>query len=834
MAEVKIGDVEYLQIHTIIYEREAKAKCLEEKLLARTKKDDEIFIKTKSYKKSSNILETNNLVIIVGSSGEGKSFIARQLEHIEHFKTSENVLYVVITTRPDIFSELKKLFENRPFFDEFLTVDLNAIGLTFGEKVEIFRKHEQKCNGLKFDEKSVTNICKFDTPSFPNCVEMFFTNATAYKKGLEFFRNPTQFLNTEIEQVFREDKALYTLMVLLAMNDGMLIECNLLKTIESTNRDILKVLLDTIGNADCPKQIQAMLLKVLAKSQSFIQQQNGFVRFRYRCISHAVCASFGQTMTEEALMYLPIEFIFQKVFVDGSNHSKDEEGILLPINCYLHLAKRLVVELEHGCIQQVCKHNAFKSPCFSCCFITLVKENDKQQIKFMIQITERSQKNGALWNGSLLYWSAAVGEENLLLRLLMEDLYTDLEDKYFVRTQASAALQCASQRRFSGTAISKLIELQADVNTSIHLSKREQTYNCDHCNLQDQNGITPLQSSIFGSKEINLENVELILKSGVQFKENAVSYRPLIMAVKKRHVQLIELLLRYDIDINAFDNDLHSALYYCVEQDDVDIIKLIMKKSKISYSAHENLLIVCSSRQMATYLLDENIDKNVKFKDANGKSILHHVRSKDLVSFFIERGCIVDHIDDQGQTPIFCASSSDILGSFLDFHPNMHQTDKKRRNVLHYFSDTSLVSLIFSQMTEEIKKFMLNSPDVYGRTPIFYAATVEMLDLLLHNGAVVTHKAKEYSTRNSFSETNDTGLGERIYSRGMEDDNCDTRILYLQNWVTHSTRTKTSSSVEVTCSHDVQYDLATLSSSSDCFNTCDSETPIIWNCQIAK
>ncbi|XP_076105732.1 uncharacterized protein LOC143074070, partial [Mytilus galloprovincialis] len=883
MAKVNIGDVEYLQIQNTINEKEAIAKCLEEKLIARTKEDDEIFIKTKSYENSSNILETNNLVIIVGSSGEGKSFIARQLvrekikdgleyreitrtadwdqisyfknhivlmenafqkksccrkpsadsytliatiqEHIDHFKTSEYVLYVVITTRPDIFSELKRLFENRPFFHDLLTVDLNAVGLTFAEKVEIFRTHEHKCTDLKFDEKSVNAICQCDTPSFPNCVDMFFTNATAYKRGLEFFRNPTMFLNTEIKQIFQEDKALYTLMVLLAMNDNTLIECNLLKTIESTNRDILRVLLDTIGYADCPKQIQSMLLKVLAKSQSFIQQNEGFIRFKYRCISHAVCASFGQTMTEEALMYLPIGFIFQKVFVHESKHSKDEEGIVLPRNCHTYLAKRLVAELQRGCIEQVCRHNAFTSPCFTCCFIAVLKEKGKHQIRFILQVTERSQKNRALWNGSLLYWSAAVGEEHLLLRILMEDLYTDIEDKFFVRTQASAALQCASQRRFPKNVISKLIELNADVNTSLHLSKREQTYNCDHCNLQDQNGITPLQSSIFGFKDINLENVELILKSGVQFKENAVSYRPLIMAVKKRHVQLVELLLNYDIDINAFDNDLHSALYYCVEQDDVDTLNLIMKKSRIKYNAKENLLMVCSSRMMAMYLLDQNIDTNIKFKDENDKSILHHVRSAELVSFYIERGCTIHHIDKFGQTPIFCARSSDILESLLDFHPNLHQTDKKRRNILHYFTNTSLVSLIFLQMTEKNKRNLINSPDVHGRTPIFYAATVEMLDLLLAHGAVVNHKAKEYSTRNSVGETYDSGVGEIIYSRGMEDDNSNTtKEIYLQNWVSHSTRKKTTSSVTVSCSQDVQYEMATLTSSDYCSNACDSET----------
>ncbi|CAG2255455.1 unnamed protein product [Mytilus edulis] len=727
------------------------------------------------------------------------------------------------TTRPDIFSELKKLFENRPFFYDFLTVDLNSVGFTFAEKVEMFRTHEQKCNGLKFDDNSVNAICKCDTPSFPNCIDMFFTNAMAYKRGLQFFKNPTQFLNTEINQIFREDKALYTLLVMLAMNDDRLSKCNLLETIKATHKDILKVLLDT-SNADCPKQIKAMLIKVLEKSQSFLQVQKELVMFRYKCISNAVCASFGEMMPEEALMYLPIEFVFQNVFVDGSNHSKDDEGIVVPRSCHIYLAKRLVAELERGCIEQVCRHSAFTSPCFSCCFFTELKEKGKHQIRFILQMTERSQKNRALWNGSLLYWSAAVGQENLLLRLLMEDMYKDLEDKFFVRTQASAALQCASQRRFPKTVISKLIDLHADVNTSLHLSKREQTYNCDHCNLQDQNGITPLQSSIFGSKEINLENVELILKSGVLFKENAVSYRPLIMAVKKRHVQLIELLLKYDIDINAFDNDLHSALYYCVEQDDIDTLNLIMKKSKFQYKANENLLIVCSSRKMATYLIDHNIDTNIKFKDENDKSILHHVRSKELVSFYIERGCSVHYIDKFGQTPIFCARSSDILESLLDFHPNLHHTDKKRRNILHYFTDTSLVSLICLQMTAENKKNLLNSPDVHGRTPIFYAATVEMLDLLLSNGAVVIHKAKEYSTRNSVSETYDSGVGEIIYSRGMDDDNSNTtKEIYLQNWVTFNTK-KTTSSVDVSCSHDVQYEMATLSSSGDCSNACDSET----------
>lgn len=218
----------------------------------------EMFVKTQHYNEAREKLETHRIVVISGSIGTGKSFLARKLisEKIEEgyqlksveslFKwrtygkqivllddvfskpctfsrkslelksllktiqlylepddeTGKTVL-LIITIRPDVLVVLKEdksldILQNVEY-----QVDLTQ-PIPFAEKLEILRTHEKKYSkSEKITDDCANDICKVKCPCFPICVKLFFQQDDLCQKGSRFSKIRSELYNQRLAKCIK-------------------------------------------------------------------------------------------------------------------------------------------------------------------------------------------------------------------------------------------------------------------------------------------------------------------------------------------------------------------------------------------------------------------------------------------------------------------------------------------------------------------------------------------------------------------------------------------------------------------------------------------------------
>jgi ankyrin repeat protein len=139
--------------------------------------------------------------------------------------------------------------------------------------------------------------------------------------------------------------------------------------------------------------------------------------------------------------------------------------------------------------------------------------------------------------------------------------------------------------------------------------------------------------------------------------------------------------------------------------------------------------------------IDGNItEKCVKAKDQYGRTLLHHVVSRDAgaVKRLLSRGADPNAADDVGQTPLHWAAyigRSDIVRLLLKYGANLNiKTKYDGRTPLHVAAayEVSVVKLLIKYGAD------VNARDSRGRTPLYIALeerNVDVVKALLRHGA---------------------------------------------------------------------------------------------------
>ncbi|CAC5370562.1 unnamed protein product [Mytilus coruscus] len=773
---------------SMIYEREQNApetetSYLDEEdetfLIERFKQMQDVFVETERYKKALLMLQDNNFEIITGLSGEGKTFIAMKLIYdltqtglvfkeitastafhdfeccektvflmddafqidsldpqwrivqiqnfIESTINSEKNNFLIMTSRKIPFVSVKERMKQSWLLNGHYVIDFTEVGLSMGEKHDIILKHidrfqpEENINGI--DKMKIANeVAAVHCEGFANYAYFFVRNKNWFNKGVDFFKNPIKTIRDDVDSLRESDPKIYVFLLYLLLKGGR-IRRTIFDTCES-DEGVLN-LLQKIKYF--PKEAYCAILNAALHQVEYVYVSRvdtiGTYTFRHDCIVEAVCISFSKILPREAIMNVPFDFILTRIRTDDYKADIQDMIILNP-DRYENLATRFIKELATGNIRSICEHPASNDKTFSKRFISKLHSNTKSQ--FLIQITERAYRSTL--NGSLLYWSASCGAQHLCMRILESEMYSNIKDTFWLRTQASAALVPSCWFGFSINIIDGLLNLGADINSSIHSERRFQTYTSDCLAVHDQKGWTPVQSAVCGTNSNKIRYIEELMKRGCHFQEKEKMQRPLIHAVQQENLKLVEALVQNGVNIHAVDIRQLPAVYYAIETNQIEVTRLLLSKM----NDDEKLTVFVRPKTLNMMrLIETHVDFSIK--DANEKSLLHHAEDSDIVEFLVkDKGLSTEILDKEKRTPLYYASNIDVVTKLLELGASNVVDKSNGDSVLHVQRDSTIIEHIL-KIRPEIRK-SINETNDLGLHAVF-ATTSDVLKILIKYNA---------------------------------------------------------------------------------------------------
>ena len=756
----------------------------------------EVFVETKRYHKAREVFCENHYEIITGSSGEGKTFIAMKLiyekiqegyafkdikssEDFHDFEFCEKMVfllddvfqidnhdtqflileienfieyqvlndqnkYIVMTSRTLPLSVVKAKMKESWLLNDSCIVDLGnkKLQLTKEEKCDIIKNHLNKFKPEETKEKMKVNtlaaeIADVECTGFANYAYLFVRNKIWFKKGVDFFKHSNEIINKEVENLLESDPKVYLFLIYLLLKGGRITGSTLDDCYKDDN--VIK-LLEKIKTYPRKEYCSVLNSALACVDYAYVSRVNssGTITFRHDRIIEAVCLSFSKILPHEAIMNVPFQFISMRMRTE--EYKTDiQDMIIITADRYDDLARRFMKELQIGNIKGICEHPFTNN-------IQLVNRSVEKlqcsdQLSYLVQITERAF--GSTLDGSLLYWSASCGAEDLCRRILDSGIYLRIKDKFWVRTQASAALVPSCWFGFSLNIIDKLLELGADINSSVHSERSFQTYTSDCLAVHDHKGWTPIQAAVCGTNENKAQYVLDMLDRNCKFQEKEMMQRPLIHAVKQGNKKLVRVLLQNGVNVQAVDMRKLSALHFAVEFDQIEITELLLDELT------QPLEFVRPKSMEMMNLLKHYID--LEKKDTDERSLLHFVEDPKLVEFLVESNLSINICDHYERTPLYYASNEKVVQCMLAHGAMVTCVDSCTQDtILHVQKNLNIVLSILKRLKHEEILEIINAKNSSGITPIF-KVNPEIFRCLLEYGADVNIRCS-YKTPRPVSE----------------------------------------------------------------------------------
>ncbi|XP_063400264.1 uncharacterized protein LOC134684883 [Mytilus trossulus] len=692
--------------------------------------EDKPFFFTRAGKLVYDMLESENIVMIIGQSGSGKSATARHIalkwisngydvvsvESVEQIlgyrckgtkqifviddavgKYSVNGSYVNQWERLD--SKLTTLFDDDNaklictlrkvvaidskfkasktcLSEKAYIVDLDHEDncLLLEEKMSILKNHlisTDRQNDISDEE--CKDCCKGNF-AFPLLCHVFTTSNGLFLRKSDFFQKPFNYLNDEITKLHQRNKEVYCSLVTCMIFSGKL-KVKLFSLSDDSDEEqeksgrIIGMIAEACGlNRNISRQ--TLLDSLLSVESVYVKSYCGVISFLHDSFLEAISFHFSKVNPYVFLECCDIAFLKERVRVISSQVNDDENVIVLNDESFGLLANRFIAELKAGEFMDVlCSHPI----------------RNEKFIKVM----------GAIIDGGQLITRQKLVETEISCVAYIKWKHFDPIYKQEDNVEAVAAI----------------MEIFPAGKTLLHwLIATGCNYFVDfffkRMSRKQQNKYIRSDKSIFslallgGCKEI----IQSMLEKGANVNSLESQYALKKLVINGRDTKLLECLKYYGIGMHFIDYQRKSLLFYAITSKNLKIQTFLVEEDSQQHALHE--AVFYSNTEKLTNLLSSH---GINLVSNNGWSVMHFAAYKNdiammgiifetamknelsvldkrdkigwsplhlasilsnykAVDFLMSKGANASSIDNDGKTPLHISGNEQITSSLLQYN----------------------------------------------------------------------------------------------------------------------------------------------------------------------
>lgn len=399
----------------------------------------EQFVETTSFLKARNILGKENVVVLCGPIGEGKTICALALAatvNIDRFlfiTTPSQVEYVdpkavdlfvvddifgrlefergrfldwkaridvlqslvktcdikcIITSRTEIWRICQSETTRYEVFNNFL--ELNSTELCREEKEKILKNH-LNLNGREVQEYILKDcVEQFHVPfGFPACANIFSAHEVVFLQKELFFKLPYHFIKDVFDQM---DKETYITLLFLFYKKNKCYDNDLkppqrMKGMETnSNVMLLSNIAKLVGINPYKVSLPAVHDKLIILNEILVKHCEKSYSFVNETIYDCVALYHGERYPEEVVEHCTIAFLSKNVHTE---HFISKSALFVEPDSYGTLVGRIIEEIiENHCTEWIIKSDLFQNLSFCKCLSNTLADSE-QITPFLSSIDDR-------------------------------------------------------------------------------------------------------------------------------------------------------------------------------------------------------------------------------------------------------------------------------------------------------------------------------------------------------------------------------------------------------------------------------------------------------------
>ncbi|XP_065935402.1 uncharacterized protein [Magallana gigas] len=762
--------------------------------------DNYLFVSTNACKEVEKLIKRQNLVIVAGHSGSGKSAIIQHIalkyrsqgwivrpvndvaKIVDAYLLQSKILFILndpigkesfdemaysswrkhedplnaCLKKVKLLLSCRKYILNNNRVKGVFKEKLNIVDISNGEfqlndneKMLIWNCHS---SNKKLSEDEFAEIFRIEA-YFPLLCKLYFSNEENLKIGLRFFKEPVAVFEEEIRDFRELHKEKYCALVLLVFFNNALCVSDLLEN--ETSREKFKRACELCGmkkNA-APYSISDHLESLKG---FFVKKIGDVFHFYHDFVMEVTTFVFGSDYPADTIKYADIDFLRKRVNLESCKEKTDQFTIYLSDKYIDDLGKRLFTGMFGDRFLDVFFNPCLKNEKVAGVLIKEFKHNPEKLkqllVKTKIQIKEEEFIQQL--KESLLSRFVFVCLENQISPLfaLIVFCHTDLS-LYCLTSLKNVPHVFTDNCLFSAVCCNGSLEL-------FHMFLKSEV---EKCFIENWNCLNPIHIvSAFHNFEILCELIQFDIDVNLIFDSDKNNgYTPLLLAAGNeteenkgkdqsstiRCKKTIEILLENGADINLCNENGASPLIQACYTRNKSTIQLLLSKGAAVNSCLKNgvspLLIACrNGRESIAELLIAN-GADINLCEEGGVSpfyIACQFGHNGIVQLLLSKGASINSCLNNGASPLFIACQNghnSIVQLILD---NGVDINSYRKAFV-----SPLITVCKSGLESTLQLLITNGAEINlrfenGFTPLFIASQdgyESIVKLLLIKGADV-------------------------------------------------------------------------------------------------